>query len=138
MHRTLIVVSTILLAALASACGDAMSGDGWGPPAGFALLDGTVQLADGGPAVGVEVSFSRCGEPIGGYLTSTTSSSAGTFQVEAHLPPVGLRPRLVAESVQLRCQVFLDRTGIARDSVTVRFASSAANAPITRLNLRLP
>lgn len=138
MNRVLIVVASLAIAAVGAACGDDIIGDNRGPPAGYAILNGTVQQADGGPAAGVEVSFSRCGDPIGGFLTSTTSTAAGTFQVEAHLPPVGLRPSLVAASVQLRCDVFLDRTGIARDSVVLRFAAAASNAPVTRLMLRLP
>jgi len=128
------------LAAMLAACseGSGIIEDDWGPPAGYAVLAGTLQRATGGPAAGVKVSFTRCGSPINGYLASTTSDAAGIFRVGAQLPPIGFLPRLAVDSVQLHCYVFLDRTGTIRDSVIVRFAGTAQAAPVTSLALQIP
>jgi len=128
------------LAAMLAACseGSGIIEDDWGPPAGYAVLAGTLERATGGPAAGVEVSFTRCGSPINGYLASTTSDAAGIFRVGAQLPPIGFLPRLAVDSVQLHCYVFLDRTGTIRDSVFVRFAGTSQAAPVTSLALQVP
>ena len=128
------------LATMLAACrvGSGIIEEDWGLPAGYAVLSGTLQRANGGPAAAVEVSFTRCGSPINGYLASTTSDAAGIFRVGAQLPPIGFLPRLAVDSLQLHCYVFLDRTGTIRDSVIVRFAGTSQAAPVTSLALQVP
>lgn len=139
MKRRLFAAASMMLATTLAACADErIIVDDWGPPVGYARLNGTVQQADGAPAANVGVTFTRCGPPIGGFLTAATTTAAGTFEATAHLPPIVAVSRFVVDTLQLRCAVLLDRASIARDSVTVRFGAAAATAPTTRVTLRLP
>lgn len=130
----------VALAALVSACGT-RSGeivDNWGPPAGYAVLAGSVQRLGGAPAAGVEVDIGRCGSPVGGLLAFTTTDAAGQFHTDAQLPPVGLLPAGIADTLRLRCYVSLDRSGVTLDSVIVRFGVTRQDAPTTAVALAVP
>jgi len=130
----------IIALGLLTACsaGDGVIVDDWGPPAGYAVLTGTVRHAGGAPAPGVEVAFSRCASPLGGFLAAATTDAAGRFRASGQLPPVGAFPVREVETLRLRCDVFLDRSGVARDSITVRFAPSIQAAPVTTIDLVAP
>lgn len=131
-RRMFVAVATLV------ACSSGRIVDNWGPPAGYAVLRGKVSQTSGAPAAKVEVAFSRCASPVGGFLASTTTDAAGQFRVEAQLPPQGVLPSGIADTLRLRCDVFLDRSGVARDSVWVRFAATAQEAPTTIVDLVAP
>jgi hypothetical protein len=126
-------------AAVLAGCGSGSldPADDWGPPAGYAVVAGTVVTAAGAPAGGVEVLLSRCASPVGGYLGRATTDAAGRYRVEGALPPVGFL-RAAPDTLRVRCAVFTDRTGVARDSLVVRFRAAAAGPPLQQLDLRLP
>ena len=105
--------------------------DNYGPPAGYAVLAGAVRDTSGAAIANVVIAFTRCASPIGGFLAAATSDSAGVFRVVAALPPVGVLPRGIADTLRLRCYVFVARSGIVRDSVLVRFATPRNRAPLT-------
>ena len=58
--------------------------------------------------------------------------------VEARLPPRGVLPIGIADTLQLACDVVVNRSEVALDSVRVRFASSADSAPVTTIRVVLP
>lgn len=131
----------LMTAAFLAACGEDTSGvifDDFGPPAGYTVFEGTVLQSGGAAAVGVEVGFGRCTNPVGGFLASARTDGDGRFRATGNLPPIGALPRLLADTLRVRCYVFLDRTGIVRDSVTVGFAATIEAAPVTTLSLEAP
>lgn len=130
-------IGLIGVAALA-ACRSGDIVDDWGPPAGYAVLAGAVHQPGGAGAAGVEVTFTRCGDPVGGFLAAATTDVAGRFHAEAQLPPRGVLPRGITDTLKLRCYVFLDRSGVVRDSVSIRFAPTRAAAPTTTIDLVVP
>jgi hypothetical protein len=111
--------------------------DSYGPPAGYAVVAGTVTTAAGSPAAGSEVVLARCASPIGGYLGSATSDAAGRYRLEGALPPIGAFPAVV-DTLRVRCAVFTDRTGVPRDSLTVHFRAERAGRPLQQFDIRLP
>jgi hypothetical protein len=134
----MLVVGAVALSALAGCADDGVVFDNWGPPAGYAVLAGTARQAGGAPVAGLPVAFTRCGAPVGGFLAADTTDAAGRFRVAAQLPPRGLLPPGVADTLQLRCKVILAWNGVVHDSVYVRFASTVEAAPITTVDLTLP
>ncbi|MBL0892218.1 MAG: hypothetical protein IBJ19_16635 [Gemmatimonadaceae bacterium] len=51
------------------------------------------------------------------------------------LPPVGVLPPGIADTLRVHCYVFYDRSGIVRDSVVVRFGRTLESAPTQVVNL---
>ena len=117
----------MLLAAALSACDDdGIIREDWGPPAGYAAVEGTVTLVGAGiPGAGLELLFTRCASPIGGYLGRTVADAQGRYRLDGALPPSRLLPNLVVDTLRVRCHVFTDLTGQARDSLVVRFRAPA-------------
>ncbi len=129
----------VVVAVLVAACGGSgIIEDDWGPPAGYALLTGAVRHVDGSPMGGAEVWYARCESPIGGVLAADTTDAAGRYSVVAALPPTGVLPAGVADTLRLRCDVFVGRGAAAVDSVRVRFGPTRAAAPATALDLTVP
>lgn len=108
--------------------------DDWGPPAGYAVVTGTVRMANGTPVGNAEVSVSRCGSPIGGFLAMDLTDGNGHFRAVGQLPPSGALPAGIADTLRLNCSVFLDRTGVVRDSVVVSFGRTLESAPANVVN----
>jgi hypothetical protein len=92
----------------------------------------------GGPAAGIEVGFSGCASPIGGFLATAISDASGRFRATGNLPPIGLFTTDSVARLRVRCDVFLDRTGVVRDSVIVSFATTIEAAPVTSIDLITP
>jgi hypothetical protein len=136
--RWLLVGSLGLSATIACARDGGVILDDWGPPAGYAILTGTVRRSTGAPLPTVAVTFARCESPVGGFLAADTTDVAGRFQVVAHLPPRGFIPASVVDTLRLRCGEALQWSGVTQDSVWVRFAPTVAAAPTTRVDLVIP
>ena len=130
--------SGLIGVAAIAACGGGVDVDDYGPPAGYAVLAGAVRQPGGTGAAGIEVTFTRCATQVGGFLAAATTDAAGRFRAEAHLPPRGVLPRGITDTLALRCYVFLDRSGVVRDSVSIRFAPTREAAPVTTVDLMLP
>ena len=121
----------------AIACRDNVIVDSWGPPAGYALVTGSVRTAAGRTVANAEVMLSRCASPIGGYLGSGVTDAQGFFQVRANLPPIGLLP-VRADTLQIRCYVFVDRASTPNDSLDVHFSADLQAPAVQTLNLTVP
>jgi hypothetical protein len=117
------------------ACDDGTIVDNYGPPAGYAVLTGSISKASGTPVAQSEVLFTRCTSPIGGFLAADTTDDAGLFRVVAELPPVGVLPRSIADTLRVRCDIFVNRATVASDSVVVRFGRAPEQAPINSLRV---
>jgi hypothetical protein len=111
--------------------------DNYGPPAGYAILAGSVRNVDGTAVANAEIAFTLCGSPIGGFLVTATTDSTGVYRAVAHLPPVGVLPRGIADTLRLRCYLVVARSGVVRDSVLIRFATSVSSAPVTEASIVL-
>ena len=127
----------VLVALLAAGCTDVVYDD-WGPSAGHAVVSGTVRSLGHTVTPGTWVDVSRCGAPIGGYFGSGQTDSAGRYQAEGHLPPVGLLPTTRLDTLSVRCYAFVGRDGLVRDSLLIRFAPSAQLAAQHTLDLMVP
>lgn len=109
--------------------------DDWGPPAGYGVVAGTVRMANGTPVGNAEVLVSRCGGPVGGFFAVDLTDRDGHFRAAGILPPAGVLPAGIADTLRVTCYVFYDRTGVVRDSVVVRFGRTPESAPTQVLNL---
>jgi hypothetical protein len=113
--------------------------DHWGPPAGYAAVEGTIRFASGAPAPNTRVNITRCTSPIGGFFGEDVSDQEGGYRVNGRLSPSPL-PRSTLDSLLVRCDVLVGERGAAAvvDTVTVRFAVSPDSVvPIVR-DLTLP
>jgi hypothetical protein len=137
MHPHLRLLGCLLLGVAACDRGYTIV-DNWGPPAGYAVVAGVVTTAAGTPAADVEVVLTRCASPLGGYLGQASTDAAGRYRLEGALPPRGALPTVAVDTLAVRCQAFTDRTGVARDSLVVRFRAEPAGPPLQQLDLRLP
>ena len=136
LHRRLL--GCLLLGGVAACDRGYTIVDNWGPPAGYAVVAGVVTTAAGTPAADVEVVLTRCASPLGGYLGRASTDAAGRYRLEGALPPRGAFPAVAVDTLAVRCQVFTDRTGVARDSLVVRFRAEPAGPPLQQLDLRIP
>lgn len=125
------------LAVGAGACSNTVIIDNWGPPAGYALVTGSVRTAAGRTVANAEVMLSRCALPLDGYLWSGVTDAQGFYQVRANLPPIGLFP-VRADTVQIRCYVFVDRASTANDSIDVHFSADSRAPAVQTLDIMLP
>lgn len=112
--------------------------DDRGPPAGYGVVAGTVRMANGTPVGNAEVLVSRCGGPAGGFFAVDLTDRDGHFRAAGTLPPAGVLPAGIADTLRLKCSVFFDRTGVVRDSVVVRFGRTPESAPTQVVNLIWP
>lgn len=109
--------------------------DGYGPPAGYAVVAGTVRMANGMPVANAEVGIGGCASSVGGFHASDVTDGAGYFRAVGTLPPVGVLPLGIADTLRVHCYVSYDRSGIVRDSVVVRFGRTLESAPTQIVNL---
>ena len=124
------------LAVGAIACRNSVIVDNWGPPAGYAVVTGRVHTPAGQPIASAEVMLSRCASPIGGYLGSGVTDAQGFYQVRANLPPIGLLD-VRADTLQVRCYAFVDRTSTANDSIDVHFSADSRAPAVQTLDITL-
>lgn len=94
--------------------------------------------ANGTPVGNAEVIVSRCGSPSGGFLAMDLTDDDGHFRAVGQLPPSGALPAGIADTLRLNCSVFLDCTGVVRDSVIVRFGRTLESAPTQDVHLVWP
>jgi hypothetical protein len=125
--------------ALSVACRDASGviSDNWGPPAGYALVTGTVRTTAGAPVTGTEVALTRCAEPVEGFLGSASTDARGAYQLRGQLPPVGVLS-VKADTLRIRCYAFLNRASVPSDSLDVRFSADAQTPAVQVLNFTTP
>ena len=125
--------------ALALVACDQVVVDDWGPPAGYASIDGRVTRASGAPVASAEVAFARCDAPLGGFLGAAATGSDGGYHLEGALPPRGAFPSSMnADTLRVRCRVIVNRDGVARDSIDVQFRRERPAAPLQALDVVLP
>jgi len=112
----------------------------WGPPAGYAAVQGTIRLGSGVPGPNTRVNITRCTDPIGGFFGEDVSDQQGGYRVHGSLPPVGVIPRSTVDSLLVRCDVCVGEPGAAAvvDTVTVRFAASRDSMVPIVWDLTLP
>jgi hypothetical protein len=112
--------------------------DDWGPPAGFTVVEGTVRRANGTPANLIFLSLTQCTNPLVDFLGSTTTDNQGRYRIEGQLGPVGLLPRVDADTLRDRCVLLTGPPPLPLDSVEVRFwRDRAAVVPLV-VNLQFP
>ena len=110
--------------------------DDWGPPAGYAAVEGVVRDTTGAIKSGASVRVTLCTDPIGGFLGQVTSAQDGSYRVSGMLPPVGVMPQLSLDTLHVACSIGAgveNATIPQMDSITVRFyATPEEVVPLTR------
>jgi hypothetical protein len=103
--RSLSFVSGLALAGCAlGACSDEPVQGDFGPPSGYAGVEGSVTQRDGSPVgEGMEVVLTRCELPVGGLAGSAPTGPAGRFLVRGELPPIGMPEG--QDSVLVTCEL---------------------------------
>lgn len=116
-HRGRLASAVVLVTAcLITACDGDVIIDDFGPPSGYARVEGRLLRADGTPGPeGMEVALTRCGLPIGGLAGSSETVAGGDFSVVGELPPVDLFPA-EADSLLVECELIAGR-GFAESGV---------------------
>src|SRR5256885_13144652 len=64
--------------------------ENWGPPAGYAAVQGTIRDASGTPAPNTWVSITRCSDPIGGFFGQRIADPDAPDPVVGSVSPVGV------------------------------------------------
>ena len=133
------VIPCLVLAHLACRDGYVII-DNWGPPAGYAAVQGTIRDVSGTPAPNTWVSITRCNDPIGGFFGKSIADEQGSYRVDGSLPPVGVLPRSALDTLRVHCDIFLGAPGaaIAVDTITLRFAPSRDSVVPSVRDLLLP
>jgi hypothetical protein len=131
-------VSLFLTAgSLMSTCtGGGPTRDGeFGPPSGFARVEGRVLRADGtaGP-VGMRVALTRCGDPIGGFAGEATTTHGGEYSVVGALPPIGMRDG--SDSVAVDCEIVAGGGFAESDEFAVYFFRPPREPTVLRVDVR--
>jgi hypothetical protein len=126
---------SLLGLAIALACDGGTIIDDWGPPAGFTTIVGTVRRADNTPASAINLSFTDCTLPVGGFLAFTTTDGQGRYRLEGTLAP-GLR--VDADTVRVKCEVRAGPPPLVLDTVDVRFWRQQSAVVPTVVDLRFP
>ena len=114
--------------------------ENWGPPAGYAAVQGTIRDASGTPAPNTWVSITRCSDPIGGFFGQSIADQQGSYRVDGSLPPVGVLPRSTLDTLRVHCDILLGAPGAATavDTITLRFAPSRDSVVPSVRDLLLP
>jgi hypothetical protein len=113
--------------------------DDFGPPAGYAAVQGTIRYGSGVPTPNTRVTFTRCANPIGGSFGEDISDHQGGYRVDGSLPPDVL-PRATLDTLRVRCDVFVGPLGaeIVVDTLSLRFAASRDSVVPSVRDLTLP
>jgi hypothetical protein len=136
--RALTLRLSLLLVLFPGACRPGIIVDDWGPPAGYSAVEGTLVRRDTGvPVAAAEITITRCDGPIG-LFGSARSTADGGYRITGTLPPIGVLPRLNLDTLHVRCQVFVNRSSTAVDSVALRFFRTPNEVVAHRLDLQLP
>ena len=131
------VFVTALLVASAACDEGYIIVDDYGPPAGFTAVEGTVRRANGVPAGFTPLSL-VCTNPVAEFPGYTTSDNQGRYRIDGQLGPVGLLPRLDADTLRAQCVLRTGPPPLTLDSVEVRFwRDRAAVVPLV-VDLQFP
>ena len=129
-------LSTLLLA---TACErEPVIIDNYGPPAGYALVTGSVRTAAGAPVTSASVWLSSCRDPIGAHFESAMTDATGSYAMRGQLPPIGVLGRLELDTLRIRCYAWVGVGGRILDSLDVRFAREPDAPARHTLNLIVP
>lgn len=109
----------------------------FGPPAGYAQIRGALSYGSGARASERQISVSDCESDFVPHVGVEWSKPDGTFQIERALGPIEVFP-YPADSVPIKCFVFLDGNSTPIDSIEVRFAVHRADVIPQTLNLTIP
>lgn len=91
----------------------------------------SVRRLEFGLLVGASLLTVGCEAP-GAVIIDDWGPPAG--YAVGQLPPSGALPAGIADTLRLNCSVFLDRTGVVRDSVVVSFGRTLESAPANVIN----
>ncbi len=133
------LVIALLALGVATGCGRDIIDD-WGPPAGYGAVAGVIRDSSGMPKPNILVAVSICGDPLGGFLGEATADQAGHYRVDGHLPPIGVAGSLNADTLRVRCELFVGPRGapLVRDTVTVPFSRSRSAVRPTARDVIIP
>jgi hypothetical protein len=109
----------------------------FGPPAGYAHIRGELSYASGARASEIQISVSGCESDFVPHIGVDWSTLDGTYQIERKLGPIDIFP-YPADSVPIKCFVFVNRASAPIDSLEVRFAVHRADVIPQTLNLTIP
>src|SRR6266550_6761502 len=114
--------------------------ENWGPPAGYAAVQGAIRDASGTPAPNTAVSITRCSDPIGGFFGKSIADQQGSYRVDGSLPPVGVLPQSMLDTLHVHCDILLGAPGAATavDTITLHFAPSRDSVVPSVRDLLLP
>ena len=116
--------------------------DTFGGPLGYLVIHGTVRSLSGSLPVNSLVDIGGCRPAVWG--ATTTTNAQGAFSITSSGPLVDLMPsewQMSARRDTLHadgCRVIVNRNGIARDSIDVRFGPTAASPAQYTLDVTVP
>ena len=103
------------------ACGETDIDD-FGPPAGFAQVDGRVFTVDSvSVGEGMSVALTQCDLPVGGLAGRDETDAGGRFSIRGELPPIGAEFPLGVDSMRLGCEVIAGQAFARTGPVDVWF-----------------
>ena len=93
---------------------------------------------DESPANLLVLSLTQCANPLVDFLGSTTTDGQCRYRIEGQLGPVGLLPRVDADTLRDQCVLLTGPPPLPLDSVEVRFwRDRSAVVPLV-VDLQLP
>lgn len=108
----------------------------WGPPSGYARVDGRVTYADGTPGPkDMEVALTRCGSPVGGLAGSSRTAAGGTFSVEGSLAPIDLFPQ-GSDSLKVQCELIAGQGFATSGPLDVYFFRRSREPTVLHVDLK--
>jgi hypothetical protein len=136
--RVSVVGSCVGFLLIAAACDIGVIRDDWGPPAGYAAVEGTVtRQGTGARVTAAEVWIARCDGLIG-HLGSGHTDERGVYRVTGSLPPVGAMPGVSLDTLRVRCEAGVRPDTASLDSVSLRFFRTPAEVVPHTLDLQVP
>jgi hypothetical protein len=128
-------VGILLAVCLAAACDSGVIVDDFGPPSGYARIDGRLLRMNGTPEPeGMEVVLTRCGFPIGGLAGSSETGSGGSFSVIGALSPVDPFPA-GSDSLGVECELIAGAGFAESGIIEVYFFRRSRDPTVLRLDL---
>lgn len=125
-----------MLLACAIGCNSPTVANDLGPPAGYALVAGTVRHAAGGVVPSADVIISGC-PGVDGELGIGLTDDVGHYRILGKLPPVSLFPGIEVDTLRLKCYFRVNLDRVPRDSLLISFRTDSAG-PVQTLNLTVP
>lgn len=132
------IVSGVALVATCSVtgCENGVEVDDFGPPSGYARVEGQVLRTDGGAGPeGMNVFLTRCGFPVGGLAGRSKTSALGRFSVTGELPPIDFFP-VDMDSLLVECELIAGEGFAESGPVDVHFFRRSREPTVLRLDLQ--